>query len=159
MFILVAGVYVGSFITVLKPFQQRVSEYMTVTFLGIATSILTLAVAYLFSGHESAKTLAWIIEASLIFTVYARYMNPWILVGAIVVQIVAMGQFVMMSPSIPANLTVFVVVLATSFWNIWSLRNISTQNTWSAEIVLFVSTCIWYGFLALTLSAENNWSI
>lgn len=127
---------------------------MTVTYLAIATSIITLAIAYLFSDYESAKTLAWIIEASLIFTVYARFPNPWILTGAILVQIVGISQFAIMGPELPENIAVFTVVFVASVWNIWSLRNITTNKTWAAEIILFVSTCIW--FIALTL--ESNWS-
>jgi hypothetical protein len=131
----------------LKPLQQKIEQYMTVTYLGITTSILTLAIAYLFSGYESAKTLAWIIEASLIFTIYARFSNIWVLLGGIIVQIVGMTQFVIMSPALPTDIVVYSVVFLTSIWNIWTLRNISTQKTWSAEIILFFSSCIWYGFL------------
>jgi uncharacterized membrane protein YuzA (DUF378 family) len=114
----------------LKPLQQKVEQYMTVTYLAIATSILTLAIAYLFSGYESAKTLAWIIEASLIFTVYTRFSNPWVLTGAILVQIVGIAQFALMDPVLPSNITVYAVVFLSSFWNIWSLRNIATEKTW-----------------------------
>jgi len=91
---------------------------MTVTYLAIATSIITLAIAYLFSDYESAKTLAWIIEASLIFTVYARFTNPWVLTGAILVQIVGISQFAIMGPELPEDMVVFAVVFLTSFWNI-----------------------------------------
>jgi hypothetical protein len=114
----------------LKPLQQKVEQYMTVTYLAIATSIITLAIAYIFSDYESVKTLAWIIEASLIFTVYARFNNPWVLTGAVLVQIIGISQFVIMGPDLPENIAVFAVVLLTSFWNIWSLRNISTEKTW-----------------------------
>jgi hypothetical protein len=128
---------------------------MTITYLGIATSILTLAVAYLFSGYESAKTLAWIIEASLIFTVYTRFANPWVMLGGIVVQIVGMAQFVLMTPSLPGDIVVYSMVFISSVWNIWILRNISSEKTWSGEIILFISSCIWYGFL-ITQSLWNN---
>ncbi len=127
---------------------------MTVTYLAIATSIITLAIAYLFSDYESAKTLAWIIEASLIFTVYARFPNPWILTGAILVQVVGISQFAIMGPELPENIAVFTVVLLSSFWNIWSLRNITTEKTWAAEIVLFISTYVWFG----NFTFYNGWS-
>lgn len=152
--LVVAAVYIWAFMVFLKPLQQKVEQYMTVTYLAIATSIITLAIAYLFSDYESAKTLAWIIEASLIFTVYARFTNPWVLTGAILVQIVGISQFAIMGPELPEDMVVFAVVFLTSFWNIWSLRNIATDKTWAAEIVLFISTCIWYTALLF----EANWS-
>ncbi len=127
---------------------------MTVTYLAIATSIITLAIAYLFSDYESAKTLAWIIEAALIFTIYARFPNPWILTGAILVQIVGISQFALMRPELPENIVVFIVVFIASIWNIWSLRNIATSKTWAAEIVLFMSTCIWFAVLMF----DSDWS-
>lgn len=153
--LLVAMVYVGALIFFLKPFEQKVEQYMTVTYLAIATSIITLAIAYLFSDYESAKTLAWIIEASLIFTVYSRFPNPWVLTGAILVQIVGISQFVLVGPELPEDAVVFAVVLLASFWNIWSLRNISTNKTWAAEWVLFISSCIWYVAFIL----EADWSM
>ncbi len=155
--LVVAAVYIGAFVLFLKPLQQKVEQYMTVTYLAIATSIITLAIAYLFSDYESAKTLAWVIEASLIFTVYARFPNPWILTGAILVQIVGISQFAIMEPELPENIAVFAMVFIASVWNIWSLRNITTNKTWAAEIVLFISTCIWYGFFMIS-GIFSDWS-
>ncbi len=130
---------------------------MVITFLGIATSILTLAVAYLFSGYESAKTLAWIIEAALILTVYRRYNNPWILTAAILVQIVGMGQSTFLDPTFPSDMVLLGVIFGTLLWNIWTLQDIPVKKTWSIEIVLFASSFMWYGFLIGTLMTEYHW--
>jgi hypothetical protein len=46
-----------------KPLQEKISESIIVTFLGVVGSIITLAIAYLFTGNETARTLAWLIEA------------------------------------------------------------------------------------------------
>jgi|GEM_PF-2007417 len=54
---------------------------------------------------------------------------------------------------LPDNVVVFSVVLLSSFWNIWSLRNITTEKTWSAELVLLISSSIWYGFLI----SQDRW--
>ena len=63
IFLGIAAIYLVVFVIVLNPLQEKVEPYMTITFLGIAASITTLAIAYIFSGYENARALAWLIEA------------------------------------------------------------------------------------------------
>lgn len=91
---------------------------MTITFLGIATSITTLAIAYLFSGYENARTLAWLIEAALIWWINAQYPNPWIQASAIIVQTVGIVQFALLGPTLEKNLILYCITLILPFWNL-----------------------------------------
>jgi hypothetical protein len=65
--IVISMIYFTAFFLGWKPLEKKVTPALTITFLGIVTSLLTLAIAYLFSGYENVKTFAWLIESALLF--------------------------------------------------------------------------------------------
>ena len=154
----VAIVYCVSFFVGLKPLEQKVDQSMSVTFLGISSALVTLAIAYLFSGNESVRTLAWIIEAALIFGIYARTMNTWVLIGATIVQILGVAQFVGMQPAVTDHFVVFLVIMVSIFWNLWCLRKTEIVDGLLPDLILLLSSAFWFGYLIRSLDVLPGWS-
>jgi hypothetical protein len=122
IFLVIATLYLAAFVIILNPLEEKVAPSMTITYLGISASIITLAIAYLFAGYENARTLAWLIEAALIWWVYSKYTNGWIQSSAIIVQIVGMVQFILLEPTLDKNLVLYVIALVLPFWNLACLK-------------------------------------
>jgi len=137
-----------------KPLQEKISESIIVTFLGVVGSIITLAIAYLFTWNETARTLAWLIEAWLLWGIFSRFQNGWIQFAAIIAQIIGIVQFMVVSPNIDTAPILYGVVQILFFWNLWCLKNITTGNTVGSEIILLGSASIWYGYFFF----DNSWS-
>lgn len=153
LLLIIAVMYFILFFVLFWPGKRKIPEYMAVTFPAIIVGIITLSFVYIFTGHESARTLAWLVEAGVLWYVFSRYHNHWIQAGAIAVQVFGLIQLVILTPNWSENALLLIVTGLLILADLWFLGRKDITVVWS-EIILLISTLIWYSFVL----ADVAWS-
>ncbi len=144
--------------------DQQQDYHFVASFIGIAVSLFTLSIAFVFADHDEIVSAAWLFEATVAFLFFARLRSLLLYILGCILMAIGAIKFIAVIEQIEAGDMMMAVslgaILASLAANLWILRQADAKIRITHDC-LHVLTVILLGVavLALIPNPHETWGM